>query len=499
MPVAEILLSASLQVLFDRLEDGLEGNMRYEVPRIARHSSYLGEEYDRITKFQPFYEVKDLSNGVGLQHFASLKNLEISNCPQLVIMSNEDTELAADLEYLTIRDCGNLEKLPQGLHNLTSLQKLEINGCSALGSFPEMGLPSMLRLVEIINCKNLKSLPEGMIHNNTFLQELNIQNCDSLTSFPRGGLPTSLEYLCINGCSSLESLPEQMQNNTSLEKLEITKCHSVTIFPRGLWLSTATLKSLTIWDSIEIIEWCNIDSLLEGLCNLSSLQDLHIEECPSLVSFPEEGLLNNIETLHIVTCKNLKALPNQMHNLTSLQYLRIKECPSLVSFPEEGLPNNIKTLQIERCKNLKALPHRMHNLTSLQDLIIRSCSNLSFPEGGLPTNLIELHIWECENLDQPLSEWGFQRLPSLARFFIGKSNLQSLPKGLHSLTSLEVLGISNCQKIASFSKVGLPLMLCKLVILDCPLLSKRCRQGKGADWPKIAHIPLIEIGGEEII
>ncbi|KAF8369557.1 hypothetical protein HHK36_032420 [Tetracentron sinense] len=429
----------------------------------------------------------DLSNGVGSQHFASLRDLKISNCPQLVILSNEDTELPANLEHLQIIDCKNLKMLPQRLHNLMFLKKLKICGCSALGSFPEMGLPTMLTHLEITNCKNLKSLPEGMTHNNMFLEYLIIQYCDSLTSFPRGGLPTSLEYLYINGCSSLVSLPEQMQNNTSLENLTIKNCHSLMSFPRGSWLSTTTLKSLeiskcpllmsfpegglpTTLKVIKITEWC---STIESLHDLTSLQYLQIEECPSLVSFSEEGLPNTMETLKIYTCKNLKALPNQMHNLTSLVDLELVRCSSLVSFPEEGLPSNIKTLRIESCKNLKALPHRMHNLTSLQDLTIDNCPSVSFPEGGLPANLIKLDTGICDYLVQQLSEWGMQRLTSLARFSIGASDIKSLPKGLHSLTHLEEFSIHNCHKLASFPKEGLPTTLRELYIYNCPMLKQR--------------------------
>ncbi|KAF8403747.1 hypothetical protein HHK36_011851 [Tetracentron sinense] len=342
-------------------------------------------------------ELSALSNGVGLQHFASLRRLYICHCK-------------------------NLKKLPQGIHNLMFLEKLKIT-CSGLESFPEMGLPSVLRHLEIKECENLKSLPEGIIHNNTFLKFLDILNCDSLTSFPRGGLPTSLEHLSIADCSSLKSLPEGMQNNSSLKKLGVYKVPSLTSFSRG---------GLPISLEYLYIEDCsNLESLPEGMQNNTSLKDLRIKACHSLTSFARGRLPTSLEYLCINGCSSLQSLPEGMHNNTSLKEMKIQGCHSLTSFPRElWLPTaTLKCLEIKDCKNLKSLPEGLHNLKYLDDLIINGCPLLtSFPEGGQPTTLKRFEITDCCKFESLL--------------------------GLHNFTSLDCLKIEMCPALVSFPAEG---------------------------------------------
>ncbi|KAH7514910.1 hypothetical protein FEM48_Zijuj11G0140300 [Ziziphus jujuba var. spinosa] len=74
----------------------------------------------------------------------------------------------------------------------------------------------------------------------------------------------------------------------------------------------------------------------------------------------------------------------------------------------------------------------------------------------------------------------------------GFENLEKLSAGLQCLTSLQHLCISDCKKLKSLPKGGLPLSLLKLLIQDCQLLQKKCRRDTGPFWPHIAHIPRVE-------
>ena len=58
---------------------------------------------------------------------------------------------------------------------ISRLEKLRIEECPKLESFPMMGLPPMLRSLVIENCEGLKSLP---CDDNTYsyLVELHIKN-----------------------------------------------------------------------------------------------------------------------------------------------------------------------------------------------------------------------------------------------------------------------------------------------------------------------------------
>ncbi|KAL9432058.1 hypothetical protein AB3S75_027133 [Citrus x aurantiifolia] len=117
----------------------------------------------------------------------------------------------------------------------------------------------------------------------------------------------------------------------------------------------------------------------------------------------------------------------------------------------------------------------LHRLTSLRDLSIIGCDDEAecFPDEEigmtLPTSLTLLDLS------------GFKNLISLCS------------TGFQSLTSLQSLWIGNCPNLTSFPEVGLPSSLLKLHIYSCPKLKKACKRDQGKEWPKIAHIPCVEI------
>lgn len=66
-----------------------------------------------------------------------------------------------------------------------------------------------------------------------------------------------------------------------------------------------------------------------------------------------------------------------------------------------------------------------------------------------------------------------------------------MPIKLKTFTSLGRLKIINCYQLASLPNDGLPIALDYFGAFGCPLLDKRCKEG-GQDWPKIAHIPMVQ-------
>ena len=382
-------------------------------------------------------------DGFGLENLRCLESAVIGRCHWIV--SLEEQRLPCNLKILKIKDCANLDRLPNGLR---SVEELSIERCPKLVSFLEMGfspmlryllvrdcpslicfpkgeLPPALKRLEIHHCKNLTSLPEGTMHHNSnntcCLQVLIIRNCSSLTSFPEGKLPSTLKRLEIRNCLKMEQISENMlQNNEALEEL---------------WIS----------------------------------------DCPGLESFIERGLPTpNLRQLKIVNCKNLKSLPPQIQNLTSLRALSIWDCPGVVSFPVGGLAPNLTVLEICDCENLKMPMSEwgLHSLTYLLRLLIRDV---------LP-DMVSLSDSEC--LFPPsLSSLSISHMESLA--FL---NLQSL-------ICLKELSFRGCPKLRY---LGLPATVVSLQIKDCPMLKERCLKEKGEYWPNIAHIPCIQIDGSYI-
>ncbi|XP_077216193.1 uncharacterized protein LOC143850813 [Tasmannia lanceolata] len=352
---------------------------------------------------------------------------------------------------------------PGFLQPLTALEKLEVTYCNELVSWPkEVGL-----------------------HNLPSLQDLNIQWCRKLESLgdDEEGLPITLRSLQIsNGCGSLKCMPTRgLGKLSSLQHLDlVTQCS---------FLPEEELP-ITL-QSLKIFSCSNLKSMAKGIfSNLTSLKVLEIKNCPQLESLVgEEELPTALTSLRIVDCPNLKSLSKGMrNNLTSLEALYIYNCPQL-----ETLPNiiGLRRMIIIKCPLMQQFPEGMlnmltyllvdnveifsKNLTSFQTLYISQCSQLEFSLSMLlPPTLKTLGIDSCDNL-------------------------KSLPKGmLKNLTSLKTFRIGRCPQLLSLPEEGLPTTLQELHIAGCPEVEKQCQKDGGQYWPNISHIPKIEINGSRV-
>ena len=181
---------------------------------------------------------------------------------------------------------------------------------------------------------------------------------------------------------------------------------------------------------------------------------------PNLINFSVSG------------SDKLKLLPEEMSSLLpKLECLVISNCPEIESFPEGGMPPNLRTVWIVNCEKLLsglAWP----SMGMLTDLTVSGrCDGIkSFPkEGLLPPSLTSLWLYKL-------------------------SNLEMLDcTGLLHLTCLQILEIYECSKLENMAGESLPVSLVKLTIRGCPLLEKRCRMKHPQIWPKISHIPGIQV------
>ncbi|BFG20422.1 hypothetical protein CerSpe_066960 [Prunus speciosa] len=434
-----------------------------------------------------------------LQHLISLDRLVILGNSSLLQKLGKEAEellqlqiLTCKLKYLKLYTCASLSKVPEGLHHLTALQDLQIVGCSSLVSFPDVGLPPSLEVIRI-------------------------EECDSLLYFAKYEIPPNLRRIEIGGCKSLKSLVEKEEDSSSssssshisLEHLEISGCESLTSLSLRAQLFPRALKRLQISDCGELqlitsdgfshdstnycleyisISVCpNLKSLKEGLCHLTNLQTLQINDCGSLVSIPSlsgEGLpsptttaASSLRQIYIHNCNKLEMLPD-MRNLNCLQELNIDYGDGL-NFT--SIPPNLTSLIIHGIKNCKPMWELLHRLTSLTKLWVdgEDPYAVSFPaEGDTEMDMAMLLPESLTNL----SIAGFPNLKKLSS------------KGFQSLTSLRALQLRNCPKLAYIPVEGLPISLRQLYIFRCPLLKDKCQPGsKGRYLPKISHIPRIHI------
>ncbi|XP_059643623.1 putative disease resistance RPP13-like protein 1 [Cornus florida] len=400
-----------------------------------------------------------------MQFLAALDFLEFNKCEQLVTLwengfTLDDEDISpvpfCKLRTLKILHCANLEKLPSGLNNLTSLEWLTVIGCPKLVCFPENGVPSKLSGLWLEVCEGLKSIPDGISH----LEFLFVLNCSSLSSWPTNMFPTILKHIIIDNCMQLGWVSETMV------------CES------------SSSSSMSALETIIIKNWTNMGRLVGYLNHFANLKLLSIHNCDSLECFPERGLsIPNLRKLIIHNCVNLRSLP-PFDQIQNLSILLLRHCPNVELFGNGNLPPKLVEILVDGDYGKPSLSEwGLHRLTSLEKFCIF---------GGL-SEMVRFP-------DNDEEEYLCVFPPSLTQLFIGNlPNVESISsKGLRNLTSLQHLILLNCPKLESLSKEGLPSTLQRLEIVLCPKLKDRCKKGRGDYEHIIADIPCVEIDNRYI-
>jgi Leucine-rich repeat (LRR) protein len=148
--------------------------------------------------------------------------------------------------------------------------------------------------------------------------------------------------------------------------------------------------------------------------------------------------------------------------LTQLEELRIggyseemEAFPAgvLNSIQHLNLSGSLKSLGICGWDKLKSVPHQLQHLTAL--------------------NALSIYDFNGEEFEEALPEW------------------------MANLSSLHFLTITNCKNLRYLPSSTAIQRLSKLKELriwgGCPHLSENCRKENGSEWPKISHIPSIDI------
>ncbi|KAI5559511.1 hypothetical protein BDE02_17G115900 [Populus trichocarpa] len=325
----------------------------------------------------------------------------------------------------------NNEEVLAGLQPHSNLKKLKIFGYGG-SRFPNWMMNLNMTLPNLVEME-LSAFP----------------NCEQLPPLGQLQLLKSLKVWGMDGVKSIDSNvygdgqnPSPVVHSTfpRLQELKIFSCpllNEIPIIP--------SLKKLDIWGG-------NASSLI-SVRNLSSITSLIIEQIPKVRELPD-GILQNhtlLESLVIGGMRDLESLSNRvLDNLSALKSLTIGGCDELESLPEEGLRNlnSLEVLEIIKCGRLNCLPmNGLCGLSSLRKLSVVGCDKFTSLSEGVQ------HLTVLENLE-----------------LVNCPELNSLPESIQHLTSLR-----------------------SLFIEGCPNLKKRCEKDLGEDWPKIAHIPKINI------
>ncbi|XP_052113209.1 putative disease resistance RPP13-like protein 1 isoform X5 [Arachis duranensis] len=340
-----------------------------------------------------------------------------------------------DLKKLSIR-CYRGTMFPDwvGQSSYLNMTSLELWGCRNCWVLPSLGqLPALTRL-GISECDMVKiggsfykgdatHHPETPFRSLKYLlfsdmgcwEEWESYEChDDDAPFPQ------LEKLVIRKCPNLRGdLPSFLP---SLKSLHIRRCEEL-----GCYVPRAPIiRSLEIYGEQEArmrdlplslqhlrIEGKQlVDSLFEAMTHTqpTSLMDLTISDCSSVVSFPGDALPSSLKELRIYDCKNVE-FPMQHQQHQSLRSLTIdNSCDSLTFFALPAFPN-LLILIIQRCENLTSL--ELSQSQSLRELSISGCPKLENII-RLPASLRELSISNCPLLGEGIERKDPHIWPSIS-------------------------------------------------------------------------------------
>lgn len=335
--------------------------------------------------------LKSLSlGGINIFYFENLyklPELEEFICSGV---SGELKEGISGLEKLKVLDLSmsTVEKLPQDIGGMKSLEELDISYCSDLSSLPEsFGELQAFKTLKI-RSSGLKTLPSN-IGNIPTLEAFALNNCDQLETLPESfsKIPFTGE-LTLSGCSSLKALPEGIGEMRGITKLNLSSCKSLVTLPvdMGEYIVDLNLNSCT-----------NITELPTSLSEMKQLKVLNLSST-GITSLPESfGDMGALEELTFNSSK-LTSLPASMGNLSSLKKWTMTY-PSSESILCDGeILNKLTSLEVinvAKCTFDNAgldWLEKMKNLTSLK--INQSKMGGEINWSNLPSSLTSLDLSE---------------------------------------------------------------------------------------------------------
>ncbi|KAL2506087.1 putative disease resistance RPP13-like protein 1 [Abeliophyllum distichum] len=267
--------------------------------------------------------------------FQSLISLTIEEMPNLIEWVEAQTsgmQVFPCLEYLIIKNCCKLTRVPHLRGGGASLKELEVSCCFELRELPiDLGSLESLERFELRSCENLQLIP-----------------------YP-SGQKASLRSLVISFCNMLSNLPNEMLKScTSLQHLEVYGCKNlITSFPKLSGMGCLnSLRELWIGGFSNSVHFNSFQDTLNGIEHIKSLQILHLRGQADWVSLPYQlQNLTSLEELHIDNF-GMDALPDWFGNMSSLEELIILECEKIRHLPSK---------------------EAMQRLTKLKGIYIRDC------------------------------------------------------------------------------------------------------------------------------
>ncbi|XP_052185033.1 disease resistance protein RUN1-like [Diospyros lotus] len=276
---------------------------------------------------------------------SKLKNIsEVLVCAKCLINLKLDgtcvkdlpVEHLSNLEMISLRDCTKLTSLPSGICELKCLTRLILSGCSNLNKLPE-NLGKLESLEELLVDKTaIKEPPLSIIHLKN-LELLSFSGCKGgVTSTLRNSLFSS--FLIRKECQgSICLLLPPLSGLCSLTELDLNECNlSEAFLPNDLG-SLSSLEFLCLNGN-------NFTSLPASIGGLLRLFSLELKDCKNLKTLPD--LPSSIRLINASGCISLERFQNPTSMPENLVEFNLSNCLTLAknqpSLPLELLRNQLK-------------------------------------------------------------------------------------------------------------------------------------------------------------
>jgi Leucine-rich repeat (LRR) protein len=497
--------------------------------------------------------LKKLPNS--MSRLQNLQTLKLECCDNLEELPRDMKELV-NLRHLKINGCQRLTYMPRGLGLLTNLQTLSKFVVHKDPFSPHSsGLKELKGLNNLRGRLSIENLRHGKDGASANLKEKHHLRGLSLQWSTEGGVNASdvivddemlevlqphpnLNELCLEGNWG-SRLPSWLLSLTNLKSLDLYRMDAMEyILDSGYSNEFSSffpsLKEIKLENCPNLKGWWRRDSSVE--VNSDSHNSIENTEHPLLPSFPP-----CLSQLLIMDCPMLTSMPTFPH-LEKMLYLSNASWKPLqqTMMMNMGAPQSptstakasssstplskLKFLQLDSLEDLETLPKEwLKNFTSLDHLKIQDCNKLNSLSQGIQhlAALQKLDLYDCPELElanvedemqwqglKSLLSLNFSRLPKLVSLPLGLQhatslqkllisyceNLTAIPEWIHNWTSLQELEIDACSSLTSLPEGMRSLTsLRRLKIKNCPNLLQRCKREVGEDWPKIAHIPELEL------
>ncbi|KAK9989159.1 hypothetical protein SO802_029398 [Lithocarpus litseifolius] len=402
----------------------------------------------------------------------NLQTLKLIHCKKLRELP-KDIQKLVRLKHLHLNGCENLTHVPCGLGQLTCLQTLSLFVVlkDLVGSSKHYGeLDELNKLNELRGKIEIKNLAWA-IDATSKSKVANLKEKQHLSELELAWNPN--DDVGIEAHHDDERLLDGLQPHQSLKSLRVEGYRGVRF---SSWLSSLTnLVKLHV-------ESCKKCQHLPPLCQLPSLEELHVRHMDDLECISDQAITNenlasmgssgtiffpSLYVLILENCPNLKkwwrrdivdngdvattstSSSHQYQQQISLPYfprlllLHILDCNKLSCMPL--FPNVYELGLTNTCWKPSQQTMAMTMNTAEASLLPSSSSSSPF------SGLHKLALGNIQDIESPPEEWP-QNLISLERLDIWECpRLTSLSRFMQYLPSLKILTIERCELVDQFS------------------------------------------------